>query len=54
MQIGFMRIRSTSISARITDQHRAAVFANLEASPWIAFPDEAPDRSGITRKEGTT
>lgn len=44
--LGHRNIRSTSIYARITDQHRAAVFARLEASPWIVKPDGAdPDLS---------
>lgn len=36
--LGHKNIRSTSIYARITDRHRAAVFAKLEASPWIVNP----------------
>lgn len=39
--LGHQSIRSTSIYARITDQHRAALFRQLEASPWIVNP-EAP------------
>ncbi len=37
--LGHQSIRSTSIYARITDQRRAAVFRELEASPWIVRPD---------------
>jgi len=36
--LGHQSIRSTSIYARITDQRRAAVFRELEASPWIVRP----------------
>lgn len=36
--LGHQSIRSTSIYARITDQRRAAVFRELEASPWIVNP----------------
>ena len=36
--LGHQSIRSTSIYARITDRHRAAVFAELEQSPWIVHP----------------
>lgn len=36
--LGHQSIRSTSIYARITDRHRAAVFAQLEQSPWIVQP----------------
>jgi len=42
--LGHRSIRSTSIYARITDRHRAAVFLRLEQSPWIVRP--AGDRSG--------
>jgi integrase/recombinase XerD len=38
--LGHQSIRSTSIYARITDRHRAAVFLELELSPWIVQPDE--------------
>ena len=37
--LGHQSIRSTSIYARITDQRRAAVFRELEASPWIVRPE---------------
>ncbi len=37
--LGHKNIRSTSIYAKVTDQHRAAVFEKLEASPWIVFPN---------------
>jgi len=33
--LGHQNIRSTTIYARITDRHRAEVFRQLEASPWI-------------------
>ena len=36
--LGHRSIRSTSIYARITDRHRAAVFQRLESSPWIVRP----------------
>jgi len=36
--LGHRSIRSTSIYARITDRHRAAVFLRLEESPWIVRP----------------
>jgi site-specific recombinase XerD len=36
--LGHRNIRSTSIYARITDRHRAALFKKLEASPWIVQP----------------
>jgi len=36
--LGHRSIRSTSIYARITDRHRAAVFLQLEQSPWIVRP----------------
>lgn len=37
--LGHQSIRSTSIYARITDQHRTALFRQLESSPWIVQPD---------------
>ncbi len=37
--LGHQSIRSTSIYARITDRHRAALFEQLERSPWIVHPD---------------
>lgn len=37
--LGHQSIRSTSIYARITDQHRAAIFRDLETSPWIVQPE---------------
>jgi site-specific recombinase XerD len=37
--LGHRNIGSTTIYARITDQHRAAVFRELEASPWIVHPN---------------
>lgn len=37
--LGHQSIRSTSIYARITDRHRAAVFERLDHSPWIVQPD---------------
>jgi integrase len=36
--LGHQSIRSTSIYARITDHHRAALFLRLEESPWIVQP----------------
>ncbi len=36
--LGHQSIRSTSIYARITDRHRAAVFEKLQSSPWIVQP----------------
>lgn len=44
--LGHQSIRSTSIYARITDRHRAALFEQLERSPWIVHP-----RSGSARPE---
>lgn len=49
--LGHRSIRSTSIYARITDRHRAAVFHRLERSPWIVDPGrsgEAPTAPPIT------
>jgi integrase len=37
--LGHQSIRSTSIYARITDHHRAALFQQLETSPWIVQPE---------------
>jgi len=42
--LGHQSIRSTSIYARITDRHRAAVFAQLEVSPWIVHPPHGGGR----------
>jgi integrase/recombinase XerD len=39
--LGHRSIRSTSIYARITDRRRAAVFRQLERSPWIVSPKDA-------------
>ena len=39
--LGHQSIRSTSIYARITDHHRAALFEQLERSPWIVHPGGA-------------
>lgn len=36
--LGHQSIRSTSIYARITDHHRAALFRKLGRSPWIVQP----------------
>jgi integrase len=47
--LGHRSIRSTSIYARITDRHRAAVFLRLEQSPWIVQPKG--DSSAPTAKE---
>jgi integrase/recombinase XerC len=38
-RLGHQSIRSTSIYARITDHHRAALFRQLESSPWIVQPE---------------
>lgn len=38
--LGHKSIRSTSIYARVTDHHRAAVFQRLEGSPWIVNPEQ--------------
>jgi integrase/recombinase XerD len=43
--LGHQNIRSTSIYARITDRHRAALFQQLERSPWIVHPGTAPSGS---------
>jgi len=40
--LGHQSIRSTSIYARITDQHRNALFRKLEESPWIVQPGTIP------------
>lgn len=40
--LGHQSIRSTSIYARITDHRRAAVFQELETSPWIVQPTAVP------------
>jgi integrase len=40
--LGHQSIRSTSVYARITDPHRAAVFRELERSPWIVQPYASP------------
>lgn len=42
--LGHQSIRSTSIYARITDRHRAALFRELEDSPWIVHP---PSLDGV-------
>ncbi len=44
--LGHQSIRSTSIYARITDHHRAALFRQLETSPWIVQPGEEYPRTG--------
>jgi len=51
--LGHQSIRSTSIYARITDQHRVALFQKLEGSPWIVHPAARPDGSATQnpRKE---
>jgi len=41
--LGHQSIRSTSIYARITDHHRAALFQQLERSPWIVQPEVPGD-----------
>jgi integrase len=45
--LGHRSIRSTSIYARITDRHRAAVFLRLEESPWIVQPPGAHSAPNI-------
>jgi len=47
--LGHQSIRSTTIYARITDRHRAEVFRQLEASPWIVQVEGAscPDSSQV-------
>lgn len=55
--LGHQSIRSTSIYARITDRHRAEVFAQLEASPWIvrpAAPLEPTNRANDPSASNTT
>lgn len=42
-RLGHQSIRSTSIYARITDHHRAALFRRLETSPWIVQPAVPPN-----------
>jgi integrase/recombinase XerC len=45
--LGHRKLSSTSIYARITDQHRAQLFQQLEVSPWIIQPRwESPQRRG--------
>jgi integrase/recombinase XerD len=44
-RLGHQSIRSTSIYARITDRHRAALFLRLESSPWIVQPGESEPRA---------
>lgn len=36
--LGHRNIRSTTVYARITDNHRAAIFDRIEQSPWIIHP----------------
>ncbi|MBI1797182.1 MAG: tyrosine-type recombinase/integrase [Candidatus Eisenbacteria bacterium] len=45
--LGHQSIRSTSIYARVTHQHRVALFRELERSPWIVQP-------GARQKPATT
>lgn len=40
--LGHRKLSSTTIYARITDHHRAAVFRELENSPWIVSPISGP------------
>jgi len=51
--LGHQSIRSTSIYARITDQHRASLFRKLESSPWIVRPGDLSqsDITQASRKE---
>lgn len=44
--LGHQSIRSTSIYARITDHHRAALFQKLERSPWIVQPGASDPARG--------
>jgi integrase/recombinase XerD len=48
--LGHKNIQSTTIYARITDQHRVQQFRRLDASPWIVHPANASD-SVSTHKE---
>lgn len=43
--LGHVSIRSTSIYARISDQHRTALFRELEGSPWIVQPSAGQTHS---------
>lgn len=43
--LGHRNIQSTTIYARITDRHRAAVFRRLEASPWIVHPESGAEET---------
>ena len=55
--LGHRNIQSTTIYARITDQHRAQLFKRLEESPWIVHPTAAVDvtlRSGELLETGTS
>jgi integrase len=55
--LGHQSIRSTSIYARITDQHRTMLFRQLESSPWIVRPDKTgndePAREEGSEEEST-
>lgn len=41
--LGHQDIRSTTIYARLSDRRRAALFQQIEASPWIVQPQGSPD-----------
>lgn len=41
-RLGHQSPRSTSWYARVTSHHRAAVFRELESSPWIVQPTPSP------------
>jgi len=45
--LGHQSIRSTTIYARITDQHRVQVFRKLDASRWIVQPTDGPGHSEV-------
>jgi integrase len=51
--LGHQSIRSASIYARITDQHRTQLFKKLESSPWIVQPTttSAPSQDPESGKE---
>lgn len=49
--LGHQSIRSTSIYARITDQHRSALFRQLESSPWIVQPTPQEPNARVPKQE---
>jgi site-specific recombinase XerD len=52
--LGHQSIRSTSIYARITDRHRAALFKKLESSPWIVQPNTSRESEDPSTTEVRT